>query len=132
MKEESLFDHTAYPAKTLENGWFWIQYHDGSGDLKSPEGERSFQYDLTTYSGGVEYRKSRNDAWDIFWGTFDNFKEFAESNVRESETKKLGSKRIIHELRSKVSRDNRSLFDRAADEIERLQKENEELKNKRK
>ena len=36
---------------------------------------------------------------------------------------------IIEELRNKQSRDNRDLLDRAAAEIERLQKENEALLN---
>ena len=36
---------------------------------------------------------------------------------------------IIEELRNKTSRDNRDLLDRAAAEIERLQKENELLLN---
>ena len=36
---------------------------------------------------------------------------------------------IIEELRNKTSRDNRDLLDRAAAEIERLQKENEALLN---
>ena len=36
---------------------------------------------------------------------------------------------IVQELRNKTSRDNRDLLDRAANEIERLQAENERLRN---
>ena len=32
-------------AENLSGGWNWIHYDDGSGHLRSPEGEKYFLYD---------------------------------------------------------------------------------------
>ena len=115
-------------AKTLPRGWVWIQYYDGSGHLESPDRKVGFHYDLTTYPGDIEWRKTKDHAWGVFYGSFDEFKEYAESVVKKDKEEILSKMPIISELRNKVSRDNRSLLDRAADEIERLYMEKEELK----
>lgn len=114
------FEHRLCACESLSAGWVWKQYYDGSGSLVSPEGQDSFQYDLTTYRDGVEWRRDINHSWDVFWGSFDEFKEYAESIVRGD---------LVYKLKNKASRDNRALFDEAAAEIEKLRAELKRAKN---
>lgn len=71
------------PTSSLPEGWVWHCYSDGSGSLHSPEGCHYFSYDLQPYSnsGGIEYRKNEAEDYTVFWGNFDQFKEYAESVV---------------------------------------------------
>lgn len=123
--KEHYFDHKTSLANTLPAGWVWIDFYDGSGHLESPKGESFYHYDVTSYPGNVEWRKTANNAWNIFWDKLSEFKNFAENSMKEEleEQQKTRPLNIVYELRNKKSRDNRSLLDRAADEIERLQSE---------
>lgn len=83
-------DHKTVPAKELPEGWTWIEYDDGSGHLEAPDGKRYYNYDLSPYHamGGIEYRETIAKhgeffPWDIFWGTLTEFKELAESRIKE-------------------------------------------------
>lgn len=72
------------PTGSLPDSWFWCQYDDGSGSLRSPNGKHLYGYDLSPYHavGGIEYQKNIHSGWDIFWGTFDEFKKYAEERVK--------------------------------------------------
>lgn len=37
------------PTAFLAKDWFWCQYGDGSGSLRSPDGKHLFIYDLVPY-----------------------------------------------------------------------------------
>lgn len=69
-------------AKLLPGGWFWTDYDDGSGRLKSPDGKSFFSYDLCT----MEYKYMDNENW-LFWKDYpqqmylSEFKEYAEKCV---------------------------------------------------
>lgn len=89
------------PVKSLPEGWRWIDYADGSGSLETPEGKSSFGYDLcTSYTqlGGIEYKRTDDAKWDVFWGTLEEFKANAES-VIDKELYCLGSFNVTHIMR---------------------------------
>ncbi len=68
-------------AKGLPVGWRWVCYQDGSGHLEGPNGESRFSYDRNTSfaaSGGIEYEKTPDSDWEVFWGTFVEFQGHAE------------------------------------------------------
>ena len=70
----------------LKSEWFWEQYPDGSGSLehKTPKGYTSyFMYDKQPYGsqGGIEFRLSKDKDWNVFFGSFEDFKKFAEEQV---------------------------------------------------
>lgn len=73
----------SYPAISLPRGWLWRRFPDGSGSLCSPDEKSYFQYDLSPYSGqgGIEYRVTDQEEWNIFWGSFDAFNQFAEQHI---------------------------------------------------
>lgn len=86
MDNEDFFsDLRITPAESLPEGWNWGQYDDGSGSLRSPSGKHLFSYDLAPYHsiGGIEYQKIDHSRWDIFWGTFAEFKKYAEERAKE-------------------------------------------------
>lgn len=91
------------PAETLPEGWSWRMFNDGSGGLMSPGGNDYFSYDRQPYStsGGIEYKKRNDSQWDVFWGSFDDFKSHAE-NVISKEFSYLG-KHNIPEIMSELS-----------------------------
>ena len=73
-------------ADNLPEDWRWIQYHDGSGHLESPDGASWFSYDSLTSCAsmnGIEYRKSNSYDYDVFYGSFDEFKVFAEIAINK-------------------------------------------------
>lgn len=72
------------PTAFLPKDWFWCQYGDGSGSLRSPDGKHLFIYDLAPYhaEGGIEYQKTVHSRWNVFWGTFDEYKKYAERRVK--------------------------------------------------
>lgn len=79
-------------AENLSGGWNWIHYDDGSGHLRSPEGEKYFLYDWNT----GEYKISEEDEHYDFYldenystngysiGSFEEFKEYAEKYINEN------------------------------------------------
>jgi len=70
----------------LPDGWEWQCYKDGSGSLVNVnEKKHYFSYDLQPYANqnGIEFKKTEKDHYDIYWGTFENFRKFAESVVKE-------------------------------------------------
>lgn len=79
------FTPDIYPAETLPEGWSWAVWNDGSGHLKSPEGDCYFSYDLSSYAsqGGIEFKLTETDSYSVFWGSISEFKEQAESVVKE-------------------------------------------------
>ena len=74
---------TIIAAASLPAGWHWRQFHDGSGSLLSPSSESFFSYDLRPYFtlGGIEYRETDKSDWNVFWGSFDDFKNHAENHI---------------------------------------------------
>lgn len=72
----------AEQAQTLPTGWVWERYDDGSGHLRSPECQRYFSYDTQPYPHGIEYRRTDKDLWGPHWGSFEEFREFAEKDIR--------------------------------------------------
>lgn len=77
---------TCLPANSLPEGWEWVQWWDGSGHLRSPDGKNYFGYDMSPYSmqGGIEYNRMDARQYDVFWGSFDEFKAYAESIVAKT------------------------------------------------
>ena len=64
--------------------WFWEQYPDGSGHLDNKTSKAFyFSYDKQTYAsqGGIEYVQPKGKGWSVYWGSFDNFKKFAEEQT---------------------------------------------------
>lgn len=78
------------PAKYLPDGWYWIKYNDGSGCLRSPEGEEYMSYDLSTH----EYQVTRDSHCDFFplsyfYGDGVDISEFKPFEFMEKELKRL-------------------------------------------
>lgn len=79
---------TINQAESLPSGWFWKEWNDGSGHLENANHESFFSYDQGPYyaAGGVKfceqsYQKYSN--WDVFWGSFRDFKAWAESQIKK-------------------------------------------------
>lgn len=62
----------------------WHEYEDGSGALVF-QGIHYFDYDLNPYyaRNGIEFRVTDKDHYDIYWGNLENFKKFAESELKK-------------------------------------------------
>ena len=90
------------PASILPSGWHWVDYDDGSGHLQSPAGEKYFSYDRAPYAnqGGIEYKEWAQDWYGPFWGTFSDFKSYAESVV---------GRKYLHEIHESKSSDKSSV-----------------------
>lgn len=68
----------------LPEGWVWHSYEDGSGCLYCKNGNQSyFVYDCAPYAsqGGIEYKHSNKKDWRVFWGSLQEYKEFAEKEI---------------------------------------------------
>lgn len=71
------------PAQSLPDGWVWEHYDDGSGGLRSPEGQSYFSYDIQPYHPvGIEYHRTDRERWGPYWGSFQEFQEFAEKDIQ--------------------------------------------------
>ncbi len=73
-------------ADNLPKGWQWIQYNDGSGHLESPDRNSYFSYDkYTSYTSmnGIEYRMPPSYEYDVFYGSFEEFKAYAETTINK-------------------------------------------------
>lgn len=76
--------YTEHNAQVLPDGWKWRDFEDGSGSLRSPNGKRYVQYDLST----KEYRY-KGEQWQFFMGYpygteyLESVKERVEFNVRD-------------------------------------------------
>lgn len=68
---------------SLPEGWCWHHFIDGSGSLISSLGNSYFSYDRAPYASneGIEFKKMSDDKWDVFWGTFEEFKTYAEDEI---------------------------------------------------
>lgn len=72
------------PAKFLPEGWTWIHWADGSGHLfKDGMTNSFFSYDRAPYAnaGGIEYKRTADEGWNVFWGRFEEFVKFAEDEM---------------------------------------------------
>ena len=69
-------------ASILPDGWYWKCFNDGSGSLIDPQGHSIGSYDLVPYhtQNGIEYVDFKGK-WDIFWGSFDQYRLFIEKNI---------------------------------------------------
>lgn len=69
----------------LPDGWKWNDYEDGSGSLRAPDGTSYFSYDRAPYAncGGIEYKREKGVAWDVYWGAMSDFKSYAEEFVNK-------------------------------------------------
>lgn len=81
---DTFSDCTITPASFLTGGWNWREYEDGSGRLELEDKKSYFNYDLLPYNsvGGIEYRRPEDDKWDVYYGDFQSFKEFAEDCIK--------------------------------------------------
>ena len=77
------FNFVFKPAANLPVGWLWKEYIDGSGHLESPIGVSFYSYDLQPYSlsGGIEYQNLPNTDFEVFKGSFKEFKAYAEAII---------------------------------------------------
>lgn len=89
--KESEEDKQIIEAKSLPKGWKWIEYNDGSGHLNSPDDENYFFYDLQT----KEYKIKKDEHYDLYTGTFFDFKKYAEKYIIENIMIKVGEKYTI-------------------------------------
>lgn len=62
LDDYDLADAIEVPAETLESGWYWKKYNDGSGCLVSPNNKDYMIYDLQT----GEYQFQRDSHWSFF------------------------------------------------------------------
>lgn len=62
----------------LPEGYKWEEYEDGSGSIVGPDNKRYFSYDKVPYSyaGWIEYRRTEEKEWDIFYDSFSEYKEW--------------------------------------------------------
>lgn len=67
-------------AASLPEGWMWESWPDGSGYLRSPDKEW-FSY-VTNISGMVVYKRFCDEPWESFYGSFSEFKKYAENTVQ--------------------------------------------------
>lgn len=81
MELRDIYRPRVEKAKLLP-GYTWVHYSDGSGSLKSPDGSRVLEYDLTT----CEYKMliGPHSGWDLIPNGYllEKFKEFAEEECR--------------------------------------------------
>lgn len=84
---EGNIEENLTPATNLPEGWFWRDYDDGSGSLKSPDGYSYYSYDLQTQ----EYRlPTFNNRWTGMKDVYDRpkslneFKIYAEKSLKEA------------------------------------------------
>lgn len=70
-------------ADTLPKGYTWVMWTDGSGFLNCPDSSTQYEYDMSRYfmEGGLEYIEPETSAWNIFWGSLEAFKAFAEQKI---------------------------------------------------
>lgn len=79
------------PCKLLPEGWYWKNWSDGSGSVKSPNENIYFSYDWTT----GEYKIDDNSNWDFYLNenystggysvpSLSDFKRFAEKWINEN------------------------------------------------
>lgn len=71
-------------AKTLPDGWAWVDFHDGSGHLESPDKSFEISYDRNVrYFGdpAIEYQIG-SEQYKPFFGSFSKFKEWAEGEAQ--------------------------------------------------
>ena len=72
------------------DGAKWHMYSDGSGALEY-NGETYFSYDKNPYAiqNGIEYQKTLESHYDVFWGSFEQFRESAENYVKKHYAKEV-------------------------------------------
>lgn len=77
------YRHNTEPAKSLPQGWNWLEFQDGHGGLQAPDGHLSFMYEWPTnlQCKEFEYLEHIAGPWKTFNGTLDEFKQQAESIV---------------------------------------------------
>ncbi|MPT31370.1 MAG: hypothetical protein E2600_06830 [Chryseobacterium sp.] len=84
--DEPDYEENRKPASSLPAGWNWFDYDDGSGSLKSPNGNSFYGYDLQTREYRLPYGKNE---WTSMKVSFDisqslsEFKSFAENDLKE-------------------------------------------------
>ena len=81
MELRDIYRPRVEKAKLLP-GYTWVHYSDGSGSLKSPDGSRVLEYDLTT----CEYKMliGPHPGWNLIPNGYllEKFKEYAEEKCR--------------------------------------------------
>lgn len=77
-------DYVEEAAESLPEGWYWKMFDDGSGSIRSPEGESYYSYNKATYRTQIEYHKRDFLKWEIFKGSFKEYQRFAEEEVRKT------------------------------------------------
>ena len=80
-------DFQIIPAQTLEKGWVWHQFNDGSGSLHSPNDEKYYAYDMSSNPGSIEYKESENSSWNLISKLdLDDFRIHAENVISYYQT----------------------------------------------
>lgn len=67
---------------TLGSGYYWCCYADGSGHLEDVYGKSIVRFDVCQ-PDEIEYRLSNAYGWKWFYGSFEQFKTFAEETIKE-------------------------------------------------
>lgn len=73
-------------AADLPKGWSWNDYDDGSGSLKSPNGNSFYGYDLQTREYRLPYGKNEWTGMKVYFDisqSLSEFKTFAENDLKE-------------------------------------------------
>ena len=84
--DESDYEENRKAASSLPAGWNWYDYDDGSGSLRSPNGNSYYSYDLQTQEYRLPYGKNE---WagmkdvDETSKSLNEFKVFAENDLKE-------------------------------------------------
>lgn len=87
-------------AADLPKGWSWNDYADGSGSLKSPNGNNFYGYDLQTQEYRLPYGKNEWTGMKVSFDTsqsLNEFKSFAENDLKEKALLNLLSPKLSEE-----------------------------------
>lgn len=81
VKNYSVFNEYKEPTEILGKAYFWRRYSDASGHLENVHGKSVVAYNIFT-PDEIEYRFAKGADWEWFYGTFEEFKAFAERAVK--------------------------------------------------
>lgn len=69
-------------AKTLAQGWTWLDKTDGTGALVSPKGESVIYYVMIPGVDDILYRYNQNEEWQLYKESKENFKRQMEKSIK--------------------------------------------------
>ncbi len=108
--DEPDYDENRKAASSLPAGWNWYDYDDGSGSLRSPNGNSYYSYDLQTQEYRLPYGKNEwTDMKDLSENSasLNEFKVFAENDLKEKAVRNhLSPKLSEQEINDLLHHDN--------------------------